>query len=95
VLSFSTGSMVDELRKANIKTHIVKTEKPFDFTIYSRVKRIMEKECIDLLHIHGTRAGSNTLVQALKMNLTSIYTVHGWSFHDGNIKINSEYKKVK
>lgn len=94
VLSFSAGSMVNELRKANIKTYIVKTEKPFDFTIYPRVKRTMEKECIDLLHIHGTRAGSNTLVQALKINLTSIYTVHGWSFHAGMSKLTSDLRKL-
>lgn len=87
VLSFSSGAMVNALRKADIKTYIIKTERPFDFTIYSKVKRIMERECIDLLHIHGTRAGSNTLMQALKMNLTSMYTVHGWSFHSGISKL--------
>lgn len=83
VLSFSSGAMVNELRKINIKTYIVKTERPFDFSVYHRVKRIMENECIDILHIHGTRAGSNTIIQALKMNLISMYTVHGWSFHEG------------
>lgn len=94
VLSFSSGAMVNALRKAEIKTYIVKTERPFDFTIYSKVKRIMEKECPDLLHIHGTRAGSNTLVQALKMNLTSMYTVHGWSFHSGLSKIALDIRKL-
>jgi glycosyltransferase involved in cell wall biosynthesis/cellulose synthase/poly-beta-1,6-N-acetylglucosamine synthase-like glycosyltransferase len=83
VLSFSEGAMVDELKKKGIKTYVVKTNKPFDFSIYAQVKRIMENECIDLLHIHGTRAGSNSILQALKINLTSIYTVHGWSFHTG------------
>lgn len=79
--------MVNALNDANIKTYIVTTERPFDFTIYSKVKRIMEQECLDLLHIHGTRAGSNTLIQALMMNLTSMYTVHGWSFHSGISKL--------
>jgi len=83
VLSFSGGAMVNELRKIGIETYIVNTTKPFDFSIYGSVKRIMEKECIDILHIHGTRAGSNTLVQALRKNIDSIYTVHGWSFHTG------------
>ena len=87
VLSFSSGAMVNALNDANIKTYIVTTERPFDFTIYSKVKRIMEQECLDLLHIHGTRAGSNTLIQALSMNLTSMYTVHGWSFHSGISKL--------
>jgi glycosyltransferase involved in cell wall biosynthesis/cellulose synthase/poly-beta-1,6-N-acetylglucosamine synthase-like glycosyltransferase len=93
VLSFSSGAMVNALREADIKTYIVKTERPFDFTIYAKVKRIMEKECIDLLHIHGTRAGSNTLIQALKMNLISMYTVHGWSFHSGLSKLALDVRK--
>lgn len=83
VLSFSGGAMVDALRKKNITTHIVATEKPFDFAVFGKVKSLMEKECIDILHIHGTRAGSNTLWQALKKNLFAIYTVHGWSMHEG------------
>lgn len=94
VLSFSKGSMVDELKKKNIRTHIVQTEKPFDIFIYKRVKKIIEKECIDILHIHGTRAGSNTLVQSLKQNITSMYTVHGWSFHDGLSAITNYLRKV-
>lgn len=94
VLSFSAGAMVNALNKANIKTHIVKTERPFDVSIYANVKRIMENECIDLLHIHGTRAGSNTLTQALKMNLSSIYTVHGWSFHEGLSKLTNDIRKL-
>lgn len=83
VLSFSKGAMVDELKKSGVKTYTLKTNKPFDFAVHPKVKRIMEKECIDLLHIHGTRAGSNSILPALKLNLTSIYTVHGWSFHTG------------
>lgn len=94
VLSFSEGAMVEELKKTGIKTYVVKTNKPFDIAVYPKVKRIMEKECVDLLHIHGTRAGSNTILQALKINLTSIYTVHGWSFHTGLSSITNSIRRL-
>lgn len=96
VLSFSPGAMVTALKKEGVKTYVIKTEKPFDISIYYKVKRMIESECFDILHIHGTRAGSNTLPQALRNNLTSLYTVHGWSFHEGvsgimnNVRVWSE-----
>jgi glycosyltransferase involved in cell wall biosynthesis/cellulose synthase/poly-beta-1,6-N-acetylglucosamine synthase-like glycosyltransferase len=94
VLSFSPGAMVTALKKADIKTYVVNTESPFSISAYPKVKKIFEKECIDILHIHGTRAGSNTLIQALFTNLTAIYTVHGWSFHSGLSKLALDIRKL-
>jgi glycosyltransferase involved in cell wall biosynthesis len=48
------------------------------------VARVLTKEKIDILHIHGTRAGTNTLIPALFNKIKIIYTVHGWSFHTGH-----------
>jgi len=84
VLSFSEGAMVEALKEKSIKTYVISTEKPFDISVYKQVFQILKKENIDLLHIHGTRAGTNTLIPTLFTKVKNIYTVHGWSYHTGN-----------
>lgn len=87
VLSFTEGEMVDKLRSNGIKTHVIKTEKPFSFHLYNKVSKLMKEENIDIVHMHGTRASTNSLIPSNKLGLPSIYTVHGWSFHTGNNSI--------
>jgi glycosyltransferase involved in cell wall biosynthesis len=82
VLSFTDGPMVDRLKSMGIPTHIIHTTKPFDFSKWGRVKKLIEAEKVDLVHAHGTRAHSNVSWAARKLNLPVVYTVHGWSFHD-------------
>lgn len=82
VLSFTDGPMVERLKGMGIPTHIIPTTKPFDFTKWVQVKRLMQQEKIELVHAHGTRANSNVLWAARKLHLPVVYTVHGWSFHD-------------
>ena len=81
VLSFTEGPMVDRLRSLGIDTHVIYTEKPFDFGVWGKVAELIKEENIDLVHAHGTRAMSNMFRPALKSNLPLIYTCHGWSFH--------------
>jgi len=81
VLSFTDGPMVQELKKLNIPCEVIYTEKPFDFRIWKKVKKLMKSLHIDLLHAHGTRALSNSFWAAKKLRTPIIYTVHGWSFH--------------
>ncbi|TSJ40748.1 glycosyltransferase family 4 protein [Mucilaginibacter corticis] len=81
VLSFTKGPMVDHMEANGIKTYVIETEKPFNFTVWGQVSEILEKEKIDIVHAHGTRANSNTNSSARKLGIPVIYTVHGWSFH--------------
>lgn len=81
VLSFTEGPMVDHLRKQGITTHVIHTERPFDFTVWSKVANLIKEENIDLVHAHGTRAMSNMFRPASQYNLPLVYTCHGWSFH--------------
>ena len=81
VLSFTPGPMIDRLRALGIPVHVIETHKPFDFTIWSRVKQLLREEKIDLVHAHGTRAQSNSFWAARQLGLPMLYTVHGWSFH--------------
>lgn len=81
VLSFTDGPMVDRLRSQGITTHVIHTEKPFDFTVWPKVAALIKNENIDLVHAHGTRAMSNLFRPALQQKLPLAYTCHGWSFH--------------
>lgn len=81
VLSFTHGPMVDRLREMQVPVHVIETERPFDITKWKQVKELMQRERIDLVHAHGTRAQSNTFWAARQLGLPVLYTVHGWSFH--------------
>jgi glycosyltransferase involved in cell wall biosynthesis len=81
VVSFTEGPMVDRLRSLGITTHIIYTEKPFDFRVWKRVQKLIEDENIDIVHAHGTRANSNMFWAAKKTARPLVYTCHAWSFH--------------
>lgn len=81
VVSFTDGLMVERLRSIGVKTHIIYTEKPFDFRVWSRVQKLIEEESIDIVHAHGTRANSNMFWAAKKTARPLVYTCHAWSFH--------------
>src|SRR5947208_2481009 len=80
-LSFTVGPMVERLKNKGIKVYVIHTEKPFDFTVWKKVKNLIEKEQIDIVHAHGTRANSNMFWAARKAGVPLIYTCHAWSFH--------------
>ncbi|SHM93047.1 Glycosyltransferase involved in cell wall bisynthesis [Chitinophaga jiangningensis] len=83
VLSFTDGPMVDTLRQMGIPVHVIPSTKPFDFSIWKSIRKLMEKEAIDMVHVHGTRANTNMIPAARPLGVPVIYTVHGWSFHHG------------
>jgi glycosyltransferase involved in cell wall biosynthesis len=81
VLSFTDGPMVERLRAQGITTHVIHTERPFDWRVWKRVMKLMKDEKIDLVHAHGTRANSNMFWGAGKLGIPILYTCHAWSFH--------------
>jgi glycosyltransferase involved in cell wall biosynthesis len=81
VLSFTPGPMIDQLKQMGVETHVIHTEKPFDFLKWGAVKELLKYHQFDLVHAHGTRANSNVLWASKSLNIPVIYTIHGWSFH--------------
>jgi glycosyltransferase involved in cell wall biosynthesis len=81
VLSFTDGPMVERLRSQGISVHVIHTERPFDVTVWRKVRDLMSREKIDIVHAHGTRANSNMFWAARKLHLPTVYTCHAWSFH--------------
>lgn len=83
VLSFTDGPMVDRLQQMGIGVTVIPTSNPFDLSKWGKVKRFMQNNEISLVHAHGTRANSNVFWAAKRLHLPLVYTIHGWSFHDG------------
>ncbi len=82
VLSFTEGQMMDRLDAIGIENYVIHTERPFDFSKWQEVKKLMKEKEIDIVHAHGTRAGTNVFWPARRLGKPLLYTVHGWSFHD-------------
>lgn len=92
VLSFTEGPMVEKLRAMDLPVHVIHTEKPFDISVWSKVRQLMADEQVDIVHAHGTRAASNMFYAAQKLKKPLIYTCHGWSFHPDQ---NALTKKIR
>jgi glycosyltransferase involved in cell wall biosynthesis len=82
VLSFTDGPMITKLADMNISTHIIHTERPFDISVWKKVRTLILIEKIELIHCHGTRAVSNVFRAAKSLKIPLIYSIHGWSFHE-------------
>lgn len=80
-MAFTPGQMIDTLEAEGVRCYVIETDKAFDLKIQQRIKKVIEKEQIDIIHAHGSRAASNVFLLAKQMHLPMIYTVHGWSFH--------------
>jgi len=92
VLSFTNGPMIKRLQIMGIRTYIIHTERPFDISKWTKVKKLLQDEKIDIVHAHGTRANSNVFWAAKSLRLPLIYTIHGWSFHNNQ---NPLIKKIR
>ncbi len=83
VLAFTDGEMIRRLRSEGIECRVIPTETPFDVRVYPKVMKLISEINPDIVHYHGSRAGTNTLIPAKIKGRPVIYTVHGWSFHTG------------
>jgi len=81
VLSFTEGPMIDALKELGIKSYVIPTVKAFNFTVWRKVRDLIIKEKIDIVHAHGTKANSNVFWAAKTTGKPLVYTIHGWSFH--------------
>lgn len=81
-LSFTFGEMINRLEAMGIRCHVINTLKPFDLKIQRQIVELMQREQIQIVHAHGSRAASNMIWPVKKLCIPLVYTVHGWSFHD-------------
>ncbi|MBO9730977.1 MAG: glycosyltransferase family 4 protein [Chitinophaga sp.] len=83
VLSFTDGPMIAALAQLEVPAFVIESEKAFDLSVWRKVKKFIQEQRVDIVHVHGTRANTNVLWAARSLNLPVVYTIHGWSFHDG------------
>lgn len=83
VLSFTDGPMVSMLKEMGVPVFVIDSEKAFDIGVWKKVKQLLKEQQIDIVHVHGTRANTNLMWPAWRAGVPLIYTIHGWSFHDG------------
>lgn len=81
VLAFTPGHMIDLLKEKGVTCYVIETAHAFDFSVFRKIKEILIKEDIQIIHAHGSRASSNMILLSKIMRIPMIYTVHGWSFH--------------
>lgn len=81
-LSFTDGEMISCLKQMGISCYVIETQRPFDIGVQRKIIELIQKEKIQLVHAHGSRAASNVIYAVWKFHLPFVYTVHGWSFHD-------------
>ncbi len=82
VLSFTDGPMITALRQMQVPAYIIPTERSFDVRVWRKVRQFLIDHRIDVVHVHGSRANTNVLWMARSLGIPTIYTVHGWSFHN-------------
>lgn len=87
VLSFTEGAMIEKLNKEGVDVSVIPTTIPFDIRVSKKIERLIIDKNIDLVHAHGTRAASNMLFPAHRLNIPMVYTVHGWSFNDNQNRL--------
>lgn len=93
VLSFSNGAMIEQLKKMGTKTFVIESKSPFNFSLWDKIKVLLESEKIEIVHAHGTKALSNILYPAKRLKLPLLYSVHGWSFHAEQSALNHFLRK--
>ena len=82
VLSFTDGPMISRLNEMGVQTHVIQSKRAFDVFKWYKIRSLLQRESIDIVHVHGTRAASNLLWASKSCGIPVIYTIHGWSFHD-------------
>jgi glycosyltransferase involved in cell wall biosynthesis len=82
VIALSDGEMISRLTASGIRNYVVQTGLPFNISVWGKIREILRKEKIDIVHTHGARALSNLLYPASGIPVPIVHTVHGWSFHD-------------
>lgn len=94
ILTFQDGEVGQQLRAAGFEVIHIPSQKALDAKTMRQVAAVLQKIKPDLVHVHGSRAASNVLLPCKWGDLTSVYTVHGWSFHPGLGMISSFVRKL-
>lgn len=94
VVAFSDGKMMEEMRRLGVDSYVFPSEKAFDCKVMKQIKTLVIKKDVQIIHAHGSRAASNSFWVANRLHIPFIYTVHGWSFHEGQNKLTYQLRAL-
>ncbi|MFC1809766.1 glycosyltransferase [Candidatus Omnitrophota bacterium] len=77
VILFWEGKLAERLRLIGIEPFIVNSKGTYDFKIFSRVKKILSENSVELVHTHGFKADFVCGIAAKQLKLPLIKTQHG------------------
>jgi len=81
LISGSAGVLLDQAKKVNVRTKIIPEVNSFNFFFaIFKLRKVMQKEKPDLLHVHSSLASFYGRFSAKMANVKVLYTVHGWHF---------------
>ena len=72
--------LADQFDRASITTHLLRTPGWLNWHACWQLRRIVSEARIDLVHVHGNRAGLAALLAARTRRAAYLCTVHGWEW---------------
>lgn len=81
VIVFSEGTLSEKLEQLGVKHYILPTNSKIDFSTWKKVRAIAQKENIDLINAHGTKACLHSFWASRSLGLPLVYTIQNWAFH--------------
>jgi len=76
-------------KENDISAKVVGCKSRFDFSVFGKIKKIVQDEGVDLIHAHGYKANTYSLIAAKISKKPIISSLHGWV---GNAKMVKLYE---
>jgi glycosyltransferase involved in cell wall biosynthesis len=78
---------VEEIRRLDVPTEFIYLDKIFRWSYVSKLRNLLNKYEVDILHSHGHRANITGYLANLHWNAKLISSVHGWTSSTGKIRV--------
>lgn len=87
------GRLIERLERQNVPVHVQphlrSAPHPADVLAYRDLKALIASGEFDLVHCHSTKAGALARLAANRLDVPTVFTVHGWGFY------NTEYGALR
>lgn len=83
---FDKIALIDEAKKMGISTEIIKLTFRFDLFAAFRLKELLNKYNIDILHCHDYKANFIGFITSKPRKVKLITTLHGWTKAEARVK---------
>ncbi len=95
VVSFSHGTMVEQLRAMGVKCHVIHKNLRYSLQNTRALYKVMLDEQPDLVHAHDRKSGYYALYASYRLHVPLLYHPRSWSFHESSFILKKSYLKFK